>query len=108
MARLRLITSAVCPSITLCPDQSILPINPMTDYLPSNHPHNAHTASDVIANVADDLNRDRHSRGIRRIFTEGKIERGEAYMNGTRTLLRHCRPLMQVHAQKNVRTTYDE
>jgi hypothetical protein len=80
----------------------------MTDYFPPNYTHNAHTVSDVIASVADTLNRDRVSRGFRRIFTEGTIERGEAYMNGTRTLIQHCRPLMQAREQKNVRTTYNQ
>ncbi|KAN0140578.1 hypothetical protein V8E53_001787 [Lactarius tabidus] len=80
----------------------------MTDHFPLNYTHNAHTVSDVIASVADALNRDRVSRGLLSNFTEGKIERGEAYMNGTRTLILHCRPLMQAREQKNVRTTYNQ
>lgn len=80
----------------------------MTDHFPPNYTH-TQTVSDVIAGVAERLNRDRRERGFRKSLTaEGKIERGEAYKNETRTLMQHCRPLMQVGERKKVTTVYNQ
>jgi len=76
----------------------------MTDTLPPNYSHATRTVSDV----ADNLKSARRSGGLLAKTTSGLIQRGEAYMDGSRILMQECLPLMNPDDNRTVKTVYNE
>ena len=61
----------------------------------------------IIFEVADNLKRTGRLGGLWRKLPGGRIERGEAYLNGSRTLILHCWPLMNRSDHDNSQTAYN-
>jgi hypothetical protein len=74
----------------------------MSNNLPPNH----RQASITLSEVAESIDRSRLS--FRRRFTiNGQIQRGEAYMDGSRILIHECRPLMNKRDEVVVLTQFE-
>lgn len=74
----------------------------MTDNLP-----NCIQITQAIAEVDDKL-KSRPFGGFWRIFPGGQLRLGQDYMNGTRSVILHCRPLMNPGDLDYVNNAYNE
>jgi len=75
----------------------------MTDYIPPDYDRILRIKSEV----ADDLKRAHRFGGLWRKLPGGQKELGEAYLDGSRKLILHCRPLMDPDEQDNVEDAYN-
>ena len=61
----------------------------------------------IISEVTNDLKRTGRIGGLWKKLPSGRIERGEAYMNGSHTLILHCHPLMNPDDHVNSQAAYN-
>ncbi|KAH8989691.1 hypothetical protein EDB92DRAFT_1867046 [Lactarius akahatsu] len=74
----------------------------MTDYLPPNYAQMVRT----VADVANNINQPPRFGVLRRNLTNGQMQRGETYMDGSRILYQECRPLIKPNDLGVVRAKY--